>query len=169
MRLLRLAVLTLLAVAGSALPARADLTAFIGTMSSPNTRTTYGAAVGSGVLILGFEIEYAQAHADTDCVTSTELCAPSLRTAMFNGLIQTPRGIVPRTQLYATVGGGYFRERFESLDIQHTGAGTNVGGGAKIDLTGPIRVRIDYRIFKLGGGAIYSHPQRLSVGLNLAF
>lgn len=171
MRPLRLFALTLVVVAASELPARADLTAFIGAQGSPTTRTTWGAAVGSGVLILGFEFEYAQAHGDDVCppASSSTVCTPSLRTGMFNVLIQTPRGIIPRTQLYGTVGGGYFRERFEQLDIQQTGVGTNVGGGAKIDLTGPLRVRLDYRIFKLGSGSAYSHPQRLSVGLNVAF
>jgi opacity protein-like surface antigen len=169
MRLLRRIGLSLVLVVAAALPARADLTAFVGLQGSPTTRTTWGGAVGSGVLIVGFEVEYAQAHADDDCFTSTAVCAPSMRTAMFNVLIQTPRGIIPRTQLYGTVGGGYFRERFESLDIEHQGAGTNFGGGAKIDLTGPLRLRVDYRIFNLGSGAIYSHPQRVTVGLNFAF
>ena len=55
---------------------------------------------------------------------------------MLNVLVQTPRGVVPKTQLYATIGGGVFRERFDALDIQETGCGTNVGGGAKIELVG---------------------------------
>ena len=107
-----------------------------------------------GVLIVGFEGEYAQAHGDDLCLaataSSTGDCAPSVRTVMGNLLIQTPRGIVPRLQLYGTIGGGYFRERFEPLDVQNTGFGTNVGGGVKIDLVGPLRLRLDYRIFKLG-------------------
>jgi hypothetical protein len=169
MRPLRLLVLAVALLACAAAPARADLTAFLGAQNSPSTRTTWGAAVGSGVLVIGFEVEYAQAHADDDCFTGTATCAPSLRTGMFNVLIQTPRGLVPRTQLYGTVGGGYFRERFESLDIQTTGAATNFGGGAKIDLVGPLRIRLDYRVFKLGSEAVYDHPQRFSVGLNLSF
>jgi opacity protein-like surface antigen len=122
-----------------------------------------------GVLVVGFEVEYAQAHADDDCFTGTATCAPSVRTFMGNVLIQTPRGIIPKTQLYGTVGGGYFRERFESLDIEHQGFGSNVGGGVKFDLTGPLRLRVDYRIFNLGNEAVYGHPQRFSVGVNLAF
>jgi hypothetical protein len=169
MRTLRLVGLALVLIGVSALPARADLTAFVGLQGSPTTRTTWGGAVGSGVLIVGFEIEYAQAHATDECFASTAVCTPSMRTAMGNVLIQTPRGVIPRTQLYGTLGGGYFRERFESLDIQHTGLGTNIGGGAKIDLSGPLRIRLDYRVFTLGGSAVYSHPQRVTVGLNVAF
>ena len=59
---------------------------------------------------------------------------------MFNGLVQTPRGVIPGAQLYATVGGGYYRVRFEPIDLQETGVGTNVGGGVKITLAGPLRV-----------------------------
>jgi len=169
MRLARPLTLALVFLAAAALPAHADLTAFAGLQGSPSTRTTTGVAVGSGLLILGFELEYAQAHADDDCITGTATCAPSLRTGMFNVLLQTPRGIVPRSQLYFTVGGGYFRERFEALDIQTTGAATNIGGGVKIDLAGPLRVRLDYRVFKLGSRAYYPTPQRFTVGLNVAF
>ena len=117
----------------TALPARADLTAFIGAQSAPSTRTTAGISAGMGVLIVGFEGEYAQAHGDDLCAGGdgrppTGECAPSLRTVMGNLLIQTPRGIVPRVQFYGTIGGGYFRERFEPIGVQNTGFGTNIGG-----------------------------------------
>ena len=119
MRLQRLLILSTLALLSTALPARADLTAFIGTQSAPSMRTTTGISAGMGVLIVGFEGEYAQAHGDDLCpaatASSTGECAPSLRTVMGNLLIQTPRGIVPRLQFYGTIGGGYFRERFEPI------------------------------------------------------
>jgi opacity protein-like surface antigen len=171
MRLHRLFALTSLGLLASALPARADLTAFIGAQTSPSTRTTKGISAGMGVLVVGFEGEYAQAHGDDTCVvaSTTGGCAPSLRTVMFNVLIQTPRGVLPRTQLYGTIGGGYYRERFEPLDRQQTGIGTNIGGGVKIDLVGPLRLRLDYRIFRLGSDAVYDTSHRFTVGANLAF
>ena len=169
MRPLRVLLFTIVTVAASALPAWADLTLFVGGQSAPTTRRTTGIALGTGLLILGFEGEYAQAKADDDCFTGTSTCAPSVRTVMFNVLLQTPRGTVPHAQLYFTGGGGYFRERFEALDIQHSGVGTNLGGGVKINLVGPLRVRIDYRVFKLGNDAVYSTSQRFTVGANLAF
>lgn len=169
MRPIRLFALSLLLIAAGATPARADATAFVGAGTSPQSRLTTGFALGSGLLILGFEIEYAQTRAEDDCMGGTDVCAPSLRTGMANLLVQTPRGLVPRTQLYLTGGGGFFRERFEALDIQETGLGTNVGGGLKIDLVGPIRVRLDYRVFKLGGDSVYQTPQRFYAGVNLAF
>src|SRR4029453_12636883 len=121
----------------------------------------------TGVLILGFEFEYARAGGDDECqpLLGSETCAPTARTGMLNVLVQTPRGVVPKTQLYATIGGGVFRERFDGLDIQETGAGTNVGGGTKIELVGPLRLRLDYRVFRFTGDAVHKNPQRFSVGL----
>lgn len=166
---MRSLILAPLLVAAGALPAYADVTVFLGAQSEPSTRLTRGISAGSGFLILGFEGEYAQAGGDDACPASLEDCAPSLRTVMLNVLLQTPRGIVPRTQLYATAGGGYYRERFESLDETNKGFGTNVGGGVKVGLAGPLRVRLDYRIFRLSGDAVHRTSQRVSVGLNLAF
>jgi opacity protein-like surface antigen len=171
MRFARLIVPALVLVVLSALPARADLTAFVGAQTSPSTRPALGVSIGTGLLILGFEFEYARAGGDDECqpLSGTEACAPTVRTGMLNVLVQTPRGVVPKTQLYATIGGGVFRERFDALDIQETDAGTNVGGGAKIELVGPLRLRLDYRVFKFTGDAVHKNPQRFSMGLNLAF
>ena len=56
--LCRLLPCALLASAGSApAPARADLTAFIGSQSNPTTRMTRGISGGSGFLIVAFEGE----------------------------------------------------------------------------------------------------------------
>ena len=64
-------------------------------------------------------------------------------------LVQTPRGVLP-LQLYGTVGAGGYRERYSPFDENEYGFGTNLGGGAKINLVGPLRLRVDYRIFRLG-------------------
>ncbi len=163
----------LLFVVLGASPARADLTAFIGAQSNPSTRLTKGISAGSGFLIVGFEGEYAQASGDDVCapVANSTACVPSVRTVMFNGLVQTPRGIIPKVQLYATIGAGYYRIRYESLDLQDTGFGTNVGGGVKIDLVGPLRVRLDYRIFNLTDtfADLDATSQRFYAGANIAF
>src|SRR6185295_1077179 len=64
--------------------ASADVTGFIGANSTPSNRLAKGFAVGTGLLIVGFEFEYA--HSDEDLPKG----APSLRTFMFNALLQTP-------------------------------------------------------------------------------
>ena len=72
-----------------------------------------------------------------------------------------------KTQLYLTAGGGFFREKFPTSS--ETSFGTNIGGGIKWTLMGPLQLRVDYRIFNLRGGAKYKNPQRIYAGLNLHF
>jgi opacity protein-like surface antigen len=144
--------------------AHADLTGFLGLTTTPSNRRLEGFAVGAGLLVVGFEFEYAHTHED---LTSSAL-APELRTFMFNGMVQTPFAIAG-FQPYATVGGGVYRERLSVPDESETSFGTNVGGGAKINLAGPLRLRVDYRVFKLRGTPLHSTVQRLYAGVNLKF
>ena len=44
-----------------------------------------------------------------------------------------------------------------------------IGGGAKIKLVGPLRVRLDYRVFNLQGTPRYETYHRFYVGANLRF
>ena len=140
--------------------AAADATAFLGLTATPANRSARGFALGVGLLIVGFEFEYASTTEDPPSG------APSLRTGSFNGLVQTPVEIA-RMQFYATAGGGVFREVLGTSS--ETNFAINTGGGVKITLAGPIRLRIDYRVFKLNGSPLFSHPQRLYAGLNLKF
>ena len=38
-----------------------------------------------------------------------------------------------------------------------------------MSLIGPLRLRVDYRVFRLGDDALYSPAHRLYMGLNLKF
>jgi opacity protein-like surface antigen len=140
--------------------ASADLTAFLGTNPTPVNRVTTGFGVGVGLVIVGFEFEYGHTRDNLD-----EL-APSLRTYMFNGLLQTPIPIAG-IQFYGSAGGGVYRESFDELS--ETNVGINVGGGVKVNLAGPLRLRFDYRIFTLQGSPRYPKPQRFYAGLNVKF
>lgn len=144
------------------LPAKAsaDLTGFLGASSSPTTRPMKGFAIGTGLLIVGFEFEYA--HTNDDLAKG----APSLRTFMFDGLLQTPIPIAGM-QFYGTAGGGVFRETLDRNS--ETNLGMNVGGGVKIALAGPLRLRLDYRVLTLRGSPLYSNPKRFYAGINLKF
>jgi hypothetical protein len=85
---------------------------------------------------------------------------------MGNVILQSP---VPffGFQPYFTTGGGLYRE---TLALHRsTGVGLNTGGGVKVNLVGPLRLRVDYRIFKLGSGALNSPAHRIYAGLNLKF
>ena len=139
-------------------PAWADITGFIGANTTPANRQVLGAAAGIGLLVVGFEVEYAFTPDD---LTAS---APSLKTGMGNVILQTPAAYMG-FQPYFTTGGGIYREELGAH--QDTGFGLNTGGGVKVSLAGPIRLRVDYRIFKLGSSALNSPAHRIYVGLNL--
>jgi opacity protein-like surface antigen len=155
-RLRPLAVVALLVLVAA--PARADVTGFIGANLTPTNRQVLGGALGIGLLVIGFEGEYAFTPDDP------KASAPSLTTGMGNVLLQTPVAIFG-VQPYFTTGAGLYRETLGTH--QDTSFGFNTGGGAKITLIGPLRLRVDYRVFKLGSDALYSPAHRIYVGLNL--
>lgn len=143
-----------------ATPAFADITAFIGANTTPANRQVRGLAAGIGFLVVGFEFEYANT---TDDLTAS---APSLTTGSGNIVFQTPVAFFG-FQPYFTTGGGLYRETLGTH--QDTSFALNTGGGVKIALIGPVRLRVDYRVFRLGGGALHSPAHRIYAGLNLKF
>ena len=127
---------------------------------TPANRAVPGGALGVGLLIVGFEFEYAYTPDDPTAV------APSLKTGSGNVLLQTPLPIFG-FQPYFTTGVGFYRETLGTH--QDTSGAFNTGGGVKMSLIGPLRLRVDYRVFKLGSGALYSPAHRIYAGLNLKF
>jgi hypothetical protein len=138
----------------------ADATLFLGTASAPSTRANRGFALGAGLLVVGFEFEYG------DTVEDPLDAAPALRTGMGNVLVQTPFPLF-RLQPYFTTGGGVYRESLAGFS--ETNFGINNGGGVKISLIGPLRARVDYRVFSLRGSPLEDTVQRFYVGANLKF
>lgn len=157
MKIVALAGLILLTIPGHA---SADVTGFLGVNTSPSTRTTRGFAIGAGLLIVGFEFEYADT---SDDLTSS---APSLKTGLGSVLLQTPFAIAG-FQPYFETGGGYYHEQLGARSDQGFALGT--GGGVKISIAGPLRLRVDYRGLNLGSGALASPAHRLYAGINLKF
>jgi hypothetical protein len=157
MKLARVIMLATLDCALLASPAFADLTGFIGANTTPSNRLVRGVAAGGGLLIIGFEFEYSNTTEDLSAH------APSLTTGMGNVLLQTPTAILG-FQPYFTTGGGLYRETLGA--IGNTSFGLNTGGGVKVSLAGPLRLRVDYRVFNLGS-ALYSPAHRVYVGINL--
>lgn len=141
-------------------PARADATAFIGSTTTPSNRVTKGLAVGAGLLIVGAEFEYASTSEDAPAG------APSITMGTASGLLQTPVPIAG-FQPYVITGLGLYREMLG--DDVHTALAPSTGGGVKISLAGSLRLRVDYRVFRLGSGAHYSPVHRIYAGLNLKF
>lgn len=140
--------------------AAADITAFLGVNLTPTNRAVTGVSAGVGLLVVGFEFEYANTTEDAPSN------APGLRTVMLNGLVQTPFP-VGGMQFYGTAGVGGYRETLNNVSETH--AGMNIGGGVKMNLAGPLRLRLDYRIFTLRGDPLHERPQRFYAGLNLKF
>jgi len=146
---------------GSGTPAFADITGFLGLAGGPSVRNAKGLAVGFGLVIVAFEVEYS----DTGDDPSNG--APHIRSGMVNGLLQTPVA-VGGVQFYGTAGVGGYNE--ELAGLSETNVGVNLGGGVKINLVGPLRLRVDYRVFKFSGSPIGGDVvHRFYVGANLKF
>lgn len=165
-RIKRIGLIAAVTLVSFAAPARADVTVFLGrsrnSSATPNapavSQGLKGAAFGIGLLVVGFEVEGAM-HSE-DPVKSI----PGLKTGMGNVLVQTPTGNV---QLYGTAGGGVFRETLGTSS--ETNFATNIGGGIKMGLAGPLRLRADFRILNLRGTPRYKTIQRFYVGASLKF
>jgi Outer membrane protein beta-barrel domain len=144
-------------------PLFADATAFIGVHTNPERQTMRGFAGGFSLLIVGFEGEYARAGEDESAGI------PSLLTISGNIYVQTPIPVFG-TRFYATTGTGVYREEVDAMDHRETNLVFNTGGGAKITLAGPLRLRLDYRVLKLRGEPLRpSTVHRVYAGINLAF
>ena len=156
----RIIVLAALLCALRPTAAFADVTAFIGANTTPANRQVRGAAGGISLLIVAFEFEYAFTPDDPT------VSAPSLKTGMGNVLLQTPFPVAG-FQPYVTAGGGIYNESLGAHS--DTNFGSNAGGGLKLTLIGPLRLRVDYRVFKLGSGALNSPAHRIYAGLTLNF
>ena len=156
LRVLVIAVATSAALFAVPAAASADITAFLGLGTKPATRAARGLSFGVTLVVVGFEAEYADISEDIADG------APHVRTGMINALVQTP---TKGAQVYATAGAGVFRESFRN-GPQETNTGLNIGGGIKLGLIGPLKLRLDYRIFKFRGEAIHKTVHRIYVGLN---
>ena len=158
--LLFILAITIAGIIATPRPASADFTAFWGSAKSPSSRPVRGASLGISLAMIGFEFEYS------DTTSAPERSSPSLRSGMFNVLIQTPFSL-SRLQFYGTLGGGFYQERLNSQN--ETGFGGNAGAGVKIGLLGPLRLRADYRVFRLGRSARQQSSQRIYFGVNVPF
>ena len=139
----------------------ADLTAFAGSESVQARWTTRGIALGFSLRLIGIEFEYAGAPGDPPTRVA------SLETGMINLLVHTPLDGLRRFQFYGTFGAGVYRARLDTSESRN--AGVNAGGGVKVTLAGPFRLRLDYRRFALRGARRGRPPQRVYAGLTLAF
>ena len=166
--LLASALIGLLATAG---PASADATVYAGAVTGGGSRSVVGGAIGffpreTGAVI-GFEIDHMRTIGG---VTPSRPRIESSGGALLVQVYVVPR----RFQAYGALGGGVFSQ--DGGDQTAAGIAANFGGGIKITLAGPLRIRLDYRLFVLSQNPdqslealSYKHPQRVTAGLALAF
>jgi hypothetical protein len=140
--------------------AAADITAFLGVTPTPDARLARGVAAGGGLIVVAFETELASIGEDASNGR------PGLTTVMGNVLLQTPVA-VGGVQLYGTSGLGVYRERLG--DTSETAVAGNIGGGVKIGVAGPLKLRLDYRLFRLRGAPIHDVYHRAYAGATLGF
>ncbi len=157
---LRTALILTCGVLAAPAAARADVTAFLGVSPTPGVHLGRGAAVGAGFIVVAFEVEAAQ------ILEQTADGEPALSTGMGNILVQTPIE-VSRMQFYGTAGAGLYRERLGAT--QETNGAVNIGGGVKIGLAGPLKLRLDYRLFRLRGAPLHPTWHRVYAGATLGF
>ena len=156
-RILAIAALAFLMVAGRSTPASADITGFLCVSPTPGRHNGTGGSIGMGLIIVGVEFEYARLKEDQNAAI------PGLATGMANVLVQTPTKI----QIYATTGFGFFSEGFRGTSTR--GLGSNIGGGVKVPLMGPLKLRLDYRVYQFKGDPLYKNPKRFYGGVSVAF
>lgn len=158
-RALPVSLLTIL-LGAAADPAFADLTIFAGGAST-TPRTIIGAALGLSLQPVGVEFEYGSTSADP------HTGRPALSTGLFNlvagASLSADRGVL----VYGSVGGGMYRERLEGH--ARTDLAASGGGGIYFRLTGPFRVRFDYRLFVLRGDSPHRRARRAYAALSVAF
>lgn len=149
-------------VAVTVLPAAAaaDVTAFLGVSPTPESRLARGLAAGGGLVVVGFEVEVARLDEDTAAGR------PGLTTGMASVMLQTPLE-VSRVQFYGTSGLGVYRERL--ADDTATALAASLGGGLKIRVAGPLKLRLDYRLFRLRGEPRHDVYHRVYAGATLGF
>lgn len=146
--------------------ARADATVLVGLTSVEGLRPSLGWSFSYRPSAVGVEVEY---------LTTT----PGNYSAggIFGSVIVMPVTI-SNVQIFVLGGVGVWGEGFKGGKRTGVLSAANVGGGVLVGLVGPVRLRLDYRLFRLGEvskeeiGAISpsrKHPQRIAAGLYFRF
>ncbi len=169
---LRHAMFCLMALTLSAAPAVAqtrespvNVTAFAGVAMAPGPYAAIGVAVGvrPRPIPVSLEFEYSRSRSDPAAGV------PAIATFAGNLLVQWPRQ-PSRFQFYGTFGLGLYVLLLDHHSSEANDA-RNIGGGAKVTLTGPLKLRMDYRAFFLApiGGEYHSNEHRFYVGIVAGF
>lgn len=158
--LARLGFVLLLASLSGPSPAHAGgITGFF-QRASPNGRSGIGVGLSVPVFteIISLEGEYSRSQ--------EEDASPSLTMWSGNLLLTSPIAVV-RLRPYLVFGMGMYRQSF--LEESETSLATSRGLGLYVHLSGPARLRFDYRAIQLQGDPLQEHQKRFYGGLTLQF
>lgn len=147
-----------LVISGPA-PAHADVTAFLGAFVAPTRQMAQGLAVGFKILVVGVEFEAVKATEDLDAHR------PEIQAGSASVLVETPTG---RVKLYALLGAGLYRDLVAGVS-EDISTSVHIGGGVKITLSGPVGLRVDYRMVNMNGRVEDKRQHRLYAGVRVAF
>jgi hypothetical protein len=154
-----------------AAPVHADAILSFGPTISTQTRPTVAVSVGTFIehSFLGWELEIV------DTRGNTKPGRLSMGTIGASFLVQSPVRR-ERLRVYGAVGFGVFGGDLPDGRASGEVSSKNFGGGLKLKLAGPLLMRVDYRLVRLGEApdadpAFYEHTQfqRVLVGVGLAF
>jgi len=142
-----------------------NLTAFAGAAMTPDAHAVSGIGVGVRPQPGPVSIEFEYSRSQIDRARSV----PSIMTLAANFLVQVPVR-QSRFELYGAFGLGFYvlQPDRQSGDAD---SAWNFGGGAKVTLAGPVKLRMDYRVFRLAPipGRHHSDLRRLSLGIVAGF
>jgi hypothetical protein len=162
-----LVVLTISSGRAAAQPAElpVNLTAFAGLAMAPDPHAALGVAVGVRPRPGPVSLEFEFSRSRSDPASGV----PAIMIFAGNILIQLPaQG--SRFQFYGTFGGGIYFQLFDHHSGEPDDA-PSFGGGVKVTLAGPLKLRMDYRAFRLApmAGEYHSNEQRLYTGIVAGF
>ena len=160
MKCVRTIALAIVLSAACAAPARADATAFLGANLSPANRQVNGVSAGVSLVIVG--LSSSMRNATDDQGGRARRSRPGWATCCCRRRSPSPASSRTSPSAAACI-------TKPGTRIATPAFGMNTGGGVKISLVGPIRLRVDYRVFKLGSGALNTPAHRIYAGLNLKF
>ena len=149
------------AAAAQGLESHINATAFAGAAMTPDPQVAIGVAVGVRPRPTAVSLEFEYSRSGSDPAEGV----PAIVTFSVNFLLQFP--VQPsRYQFYGTFGVGVYGLLRDSTSSEPDGV-RNFGGGAKITVAGPFKLRVDYRAFRLAPipREYHSNEHRLYVGV----
>jgi len=143
-----------------------NLTAFAGAAMAPDAHAVSGIGVGVRPQPGPVSIEFEYSGRRIDRTRSV----PSIVTFAGNFLVQVPVR-QSRFELYAAFGVGFYILQPDHQSGEDSDSAWNFGGGAKVTLAGPLKLRMDYRVFRLAPipDRHHSDLRRLSLGIVAGF